>query len=269
MRLGSLIMAVFGLAVAGGSAYMARGIVEAQSAAVQREAPAVVDVIVAGRDIAFGQPIESQMLTTISWPAEAVPNGTFSDYSQLLPAAGNEPRRAKRAIAQGELILTNKISDFGEKVTIVQTLKPNHRAMAIKVDAVTAVGGFVTPGDAVDIVLTQGRDENLRAVTILQNVRIIGVDQAANENSDEPKVARTVTVEVTPEQGQTLALAQQAGRLSLSLRNTTSADAPADKPLESIRLSDVMRDLSPVPEDEPKRAIKVRRGTDVSVEEQN
>jgi len=266
MRVGSFVMAVLGLAVAGGSAYLARDFIEAQSAAVTNETrPALVEVIVAGQDIAFGQQIEAQNLTTISWPAEAVPKGIFSDFSKLLPAKDQPPRRAKRAISQGELILVNKVSEYGEKVTIVQKLKPNYRAMAVKVSAETAVGGFVTPGDFVDVVLTQGGGQELRAVTILQNVRVIGVDQVANEQSDQPDIARTVTVEVTPEQGQTLALAQQAGRLSLTLRNLEGNE---DKPLESIRLSDVMRDISPVPEDEPKPTLKIRRGIEVQIVDQ-
>lgn len=261
MRLGSVLLSLMGMVVAGGSAYLARDVLEAQSAnAAASGQPAVVEVIVAGHDIAFGQAIEAQMLTTISWPREAVPNGIFSDYATLLPVTGQPPRRARRAISQGELILASKVSDFGEKVTIVQTLGPNHRAMAVKVNAETAVGGFVTPGDFVDVVLTQGRNETLRAVTILQNIRVIGVDQDSNEQTDAPEVARTVTVEVTPEQGQTLALAQQAGTLSLTLR---TLEATEDKPLEAIRLSDVMRDLSPVPEDETARRVVIRRGVEI------
>ena len=98
------------------------------------------------------------MLTTISWPRSAVPSGVFTDYSRLIPQDGQEARRAKRALSQGELLLMSKVSKFGEKVTIVQTLGVNTRAMAIKVDATTAVGGFVTPGDRVDIVMTQGKE---------------------------------------------------------------------------------------------------------------
>lgn len=257
MRIGSIFVAIVGLGVAGGSAFLAKDMIEATSAnaAVSEEAH-LVNVIVASRDIAFGQSLESHMLTTIAWPRDAVPSGTFSAYDVLLPQDGEQPRRAKRAIAQGEVILLSKISEFGEKVTITQTLGPNSRAMAIKVDAETAVGGFVTPGDFVDVVLTQGRNESLRAVTILQNIRVIGVDQEADERVDTPEIARTVTVEVSPEQGQRLALAQQAGTLTLTLR---TLEGNLDAPLESVRLSDLLRDVSPVPEEESSRTVRVRR----------
>lgn len=262
----SVLVALLGVAVAGGSAYGAREYLN-QSRAVAATDPeaALVSVIVAGRDIPFGQTIQPQMLQIISWPRTALPPGAFTDIDVLVAKPGMQPRRATHEMTQGELILASKVSNFGEKVTIVQSLGENTRAMAIKVEAETAVGGFVTPGDAVDIVLTQGRDETLRAVTILQNIRIVGVDQMADQQSDAPTVAQTVTVEVTPEQSQTLALAQKAGTLSLSLRSLDNAE---DKPLESIRLSDILREKSPVAEEAVAKAtVRVRRGNDVTVVE--
>lgn len=262
MGIRSIMVAMLGIAVAGGSAYMARDYIQTSTATASTEKqPALVSVVVAARDIQFGQQIEPDMLTTIGWPRAALPPGAVTDMAAMLPASDQPPRRAKRAMAQGELLLSSKVSDFGEKVTIVQSLGPNARAMAINVDAATAVGGFVTPGDRVDVLLTQGGNANLRTVTILQNIRVIGVDQNSNENKDQPEIARTVTVEVTPAQGQTLALAQRAGTLSLSLR---SLDEPVDKPLDSIRLSDVLREKSPEPKAEVRKStIIVRRGSEV------
>ena len=183
MRMRSLMVMMVGMGLAGASVYASKELLQVQpaTASINPNEPSLVSVVVAAQDIPFGTTIEGHKLTTIQWPAEAVPAGTFSDFSQLLPADGNDPRRAKRAMAQGELVLSNKVSAYGEKVTIVQTLGKNTRAMAIQVSAQTAVGGFVTPGDTVDIVLTQGGGASLRAVTILQNIRVIGVDQQADE----------------------------------------------------------------------------------------
>ena len=194
MRIKALMLATAGLTVAGGSAYIAQTLINT-SAAESSPAPAVrlVPVVIAASDIGFGQEIERTMLSTIKWPENALPPGVYTEFTDLLPQGEDEGRRARRAIGKGELVLAGKVSNFGEKVTIVQTLGPNRRAMAIKVDAETAVGGFVTPGDYVDVLLTQGREESLRAVTILQNIRVIGVDQDSDEQSDMPEVARTVT----------------------------------------------------------------------------
>jgi pilus assembly protein CpaB len=262
----SILVAILGVAVAGGSAFAAREYLDTSRAdAAVDPTASLVQVIVAGQDIPFGQTIQPQMLQVLSWPREALPPGAISDLSDLVPQPGMPPRRATREIAQGELILASKLSDFGEKVTIVQSLAENTRAMAIKVEAETSVGGFVTPGDMVDIVLTQGRDQSLRAVTILQNIRVVGVDQDADLRKDQPEIAKTVTVEVTPEQSQTLALAQKAGTLSLSLRSLENAE---DKPLDAIKLSDILRDKSPEPEAPlAKRTIRVRRGSEVETVE--
>ncbi|MBF9028945.1 Flp pilus assembly protein CpaB [Rhodobacterales bacterium HKCCE3408] len=263
MRLGSIFMTIVGLGIAGGAVYVADVQIE------RTEDAGVVQVMVASRDIPFGAPIESHMLTVINWPAEAVPAGAFSDLQDLLPPEGEEPRRATSPLSQGDLVLMSRVSDFGEKVTIVQTLAEDGRAMAIEVDAGTGVGGFVTPGDFVDVVLTQGRDAELRAVTVLQNIRVIGVDQASDERLDQPGVARTVTLEVTARQGQVLALAQQAGRLSLSLRSLQSADADFEE-LEPVRLSDIIYEpVDPEIEEVVTSTIVVRRGVEVETFEQN
>lgn len=269
MRVSSILIVLIGFGVAGGSVYAARDYLEVQAKAGANGEMATVAVLVAARDIPLGQPIEPHMVTTQDWPVDSVPPGVFTDSSMVLPAPGQEPRRSMRAIAQGELLTANRVSNWGEKVTIAQTLREGSRAMAISVDAQTAVGGFVTPGDFVDIVLTQGGGSDLRTLTILQNIRVIGVDQDANESSDTPAVARTVTVEVTPEQGQRLALAQQAGTLSLSLRDP---DAAVNEALPPISLNDLlMVEPEPVEAEAPaepaRRSIVVRRAGVVSTED--
>ncbi len=263
MGIRSVLVAFLGVAVAGGSVYAARAYIDASAASASATTDAgLVEVVVAARDIPYCQAIQPQMLQVMSWPREALPPGAMTEMANLVAQPGQAPRRAKRALAQGELILASKISEYGEKVTIVQSLGENTRAMAIKVDAETAVGGFVTPGDTVDILLTQGADAQMRAVTILQNIRIVGVDQVSDEQSDAPEIARTVTVEVSPEQGQKLALAQKAGTLSLTLR---SLDKAKDAPLDSIRLSDLLLEKSPVEEAEAKTVVRIRRGNVVEI----
>lgn len=266
----SLFVALLGVAVAGASAYGASKYMNGQaaSAAAISADPAseLVTIVVASQDIGYGQPIQAQMVRFEYWPRKALPQGAFTDLSKLIAADGGQPRRTKYALAAGDLILASKISDFGEKVTLVQNLGPNSRAMAIKVDAETAVGGFVTPGDSVDILLTQGDAETLRSVTILQGIRVLGVDQDSNQQSDQPGVARTVTVEVSPEQGQKLALAQKAGSLSLTLR---TLDNVIDEPLEYTSLRDLLQDKSPVPVTVKKQTVTVRRANVVEIVEIN
>ena len=138
--------------------------------------------------------------------------------------------------------------------------------MAISVDATTSVGGFVTPGDLVDILLTTTDAKGLRVNTILQSIRVVAVDQLADESQEQAVVGRTATVEVTPEQAQMLAVAQSSGRLSLTLRNTTEEGAQEDTPLDSIRISDILREKTPDEFTGPKQVVKVRRAAGAAEE---
>ena len=268
MRASSIVLALFGLVVAGGSAQLARELMTAPQADAASPA-ALVTIMTAAAEIKRGDIIQSFMLKPQSWPAAAVPAGSFADAAPLLPAEGGEPRRALRSLVAGEVILEGKISGFGEKVTIAQSLSPNARAMAIKVDAVTAVGGFITPGDFVDVLLTRGNAETLMTDTILRNIRVVAVDQSDDELIDEPDIAATVTVEVTAQQGQVIALAQNAGTLSLALRTPDSKDAA---PIDRLRIGDLVPEpvVAPIVEVAdaipapvivpPRRTIIVRRG---------
>jgi len=259
MRMKPILTTIFGIGIAAGSVFLAKDqLLIASGANDTAPTAGLVDVFVAQSEIGFGQTIEGHHITVQPWPSEALPPGAFTALAQLVPAERKKLRRAKGRFFPGEVIIASKVSDFGDKVTLVQKLGENTRAMAIKVDAVTAVGGFVTPGDHVDIVLTQGSNHDLRAVTILQNVRVIGVDQQSEELKDQPEIARTITVEVTPEEGQRLALAQKAGTLSLTLR---TLDGVEDKPLEMVRLRDLLQQESPVPENKVLPTVTVRRGT--------
>lgn len=275
MLLRSALVIVAGLAIAGGSAWLARGMLvnsaEQQVATTAPAQPQVGTVVVALADIAFGEEVTAEMLTTQTWPVEAIPEGAFQSLEAVTGTGGDAPRSARRAISAGELLLAAKVSDFGEKVTILQTLTPGTRAMTIQVDAVSGVAGFVKPGDRVDIVLTETRSGDLRARTIMQNVRVIGIDQNYATDVEGTQLARTMTVEVTPEDGQRLALAQRAGALSLTLR---SGDGSETAPLEAMSLSDLLDgeavELPAEPTDTAaKRTVTIRRGSDAEIVELN
>ncbi|WP_082677584.1 Flp pilus assembly protein CpaB [Ruegeria profundi] len=264
MRIRPVITTLFGIAIASGSVFLAKDYIQINpSASGSTTSNAdLVEIYVARSEIAFGQTIEAHHVTTHSWPREALPAGVFTDIDVLVPENRRQLRRAKGRFYPGEVMLLSKVSNFGEKVTLVQKLGENTRAMAIEVDAGTAVGGFVTPGDTVDIVLTQGAKMDLRAVTILQNIRVIGVDQQSEELTDQPEVARTITVEVTPQQGQRLALAQKAGTLSLTLRTLDSVE---DEPMEMVRLRDLLQEEGPVEKVDVQPTVRVNRGTESEV----
>ena len=110
--------------------------------------------------------------------------------------------------------------------------------MAIRVNDVSGVAGFVTPGDRVDVLMTRRLDNgDMMTTTVLQDIVVRGTDQLADEDQDKPNVARTITAEVSPDDAQRLALAQQAGTLSLTLRNLVNTEKPALRSLSVDELS--------------------------------
>ncbi len=278
MRITSIIVAFVGLGVAAGSAQLARDLLVPPAATASAEKPELVNIITAAKNIARGDVLQAQHFTTQVWPRTALPQDAFTELAALLPPPDGKPRRALRSMVAGEVVLASKISDFGEKVTIAQAITPGSRAMSIKVDAVTAVGGLVTPGDFVDILLTRGDNATLVTDTIMRKVKVLAVDQSSDETNETPEVATTVTVEVTPEEGQVIALAQRAGALSLALRTPDAAEGP---PIDRLRLSDLVPDAAaPAPEPvaeaapvvaepappPPRRTVLIRRGTEAEEE---
>ncbi len=197
-------------------------------------------VVVAVSDFAAGTPIHREYLKAVPWPRTSVPQTSFASIDDVFLGAKTEADRiALKQIGAGEPVLKTDISGFGSRGTLSRQVSPGMRAFAIPVNDVSGVAGFVLPGDHVDIMLTRttGNDnENRVTDVILQNITVLGVDQVSDQTRERPEVARTATVEVTPEQAQKLALAQQVGTLSLSLRN---AETVGQVPSARIATSDL------------------------------
>lgn len=229
MRLRGVSMLVLGLLLAGGSVIVAHHYLNSgDQRPGEAQAREISAIVVARSEIPFGVPIRFEMVRLQEWPNEAIPPEAFVSLEDVLGKEDQEPRRARRSLVPGEPVVRTKVSGFGEKVTIADVIDPTKRAMAIRVNDVSGVAGFVTPGDKVDVIMTRrlGGDDMV-STTVLQGIVVRGTDQLADEDQDKPSVARTVTVEVSPDEAQRLALAQQAGTLSLTLRNLATAEAPS------------------------------------------
>ncbi len=111
------------------------------------------------------------------------------------------------------------------------------RAVTVRVDDVRGVAGFILPGERIDIVLVQGARDESASDVILQNVRVLAVDQLANEKQEAPKLARNVTVEVNTEQAQKLILASEVGRLSMILRQAGNSVAEHNRRVTAADLN--------------------------------
>lgn len=177
-----------------------------------------VKVAVARVPIEFGSAVTPEKVRMMAWPADSVPEGAFTSTADLAPMG--KVRMAVRSMMPNEPVLRYKLSGEGGRATISAVLKPDMRAAAVRVNDVAGVAGFVLPGDVVDVLVTRtvGGEQTITDV-LLQNVRVIAIDQDSNDNKDQPTVGKTATLEVRQVDAQKLALAQQVGTLSLVLRN--------------------------------------------------
>jgi pilus assembly protein CpaB len=228
----SLLLAV--AAVMGVRTYLAHQ----RSLLAGAQALPVNTIVVAARPLRFGQPLKSEDVKTIAWPSKELPSGGFRALPELFGKADAplDTRYAMSAIEIDEPILSAKITGPGQRATLSAALTEGMKAISIRVNDVLGVAGFVLPGDRVDILLTRnGRDDADGGQTyvdvLLQGVRVLAIDQTADDRTDKPNVVKTVTFEVTTSEAQQLTLAATVGTLSLALRNVASAGVEATQPV--------------------------------------
>ena len=188
---------------------------------VERAMP-TVPVLVTETELRFGDELSPETLTLVDFPEGSVPIGALTDYDDVFSEGGRVV--ALTRIGQGEPVLDFKVSLPGSRAALAHVITPGMRAATIRVADAENVAGFVLPGDRVDILFIrdeEGRSRyslDMRADILLQNVRVLGVDQIMDDQVEGSVVAATVTLEVDLDESQKLALAQEVGTLSLSLR---------------------------------------------------
>ena len=180
-------------------------------------------VVVATVDLSTGLRLDNTMLRTVEWPEDSVPAGSFSSVTTLL---GEQPPVALTDIRRGEPVLKHRLSPHGARGGLPARIPEDMRAITIPVNEIRGVAGFVLPGDYVDVLhtTTLGRRDN-RPVTrvILQNIRVLGINQNSSTDEGQPFVGRAATLLVPPHDGQRIALALTTGEVGLMLRNEFDA----------------------------------------------
>jgi pilus assembly protein CpaB len=177
-------------------------------------------VVVAAHTIERGQAMQPTLLKVVNYPREAVPPGSFQTIAQVL-GPGPTARLALRSIAPNEPVLITRLSGPGARPDLSGTLQAGMRAISVRSNEVAGVAGFVLPGDRIDILLTRNVGTTTVTQILAENVRVLGVDQISSEDAGKPVVARAITLEVTPNQAQSISLAQSVGGLTLALRQAS------------------------------------------------
>lgn len=243
-------------------------------------------VLVAAKDLQPGQRLTESDLAWKDWPVDEVNPAFITDGTTPPPsadaAAGEAPAaRPEGAVASvtraaanltsggakadyvgsvvrepilaGEPIVGRKIVRAGDSGYMAAYLEPGMRAMAIRVTVETAAGGFILPGDRVDVLLT--RETNLSNVgaqegdrskfassTVMQNIKVLAIDQSTRAGDDEQAVVgATATLEVGPRDAEALALAKSEGELSLVLRSYADTGGPSGRVAPVARQSSAVR----------------------------
>ncbi len=178
-------------------------------------------VAVAAVPLAYGTELTPDKVRFVDFPNTSIPAGSFPSLAALLPQ--DKRRAALLPIQVNEPILASKISGEGKAASIAALLPDGKRAAAVRINDVSGVGGFVQPNDSVDVLVTRsvvGQNNSNEQLTdvLLQNARVIAIDQDTKGEDGKASVAKTATLEVTPLDAQKLALGQQVGSLSLVLR---------------------------------------------------
>jgi pilus assembly protein CpaB len=200
---------------------LVRGMLGSRPAGPAGPIGTMTPVVVAAAPIERGTTLTPAMLKVVSYPNSAVPTGASTSVDQVI-AKNAAPRVAIRSLAANEPVLSDKLSGGHSKANLSGTIAPGMRAISIRSSDVAGVGGFVLPGDRVDILMTRsiGSGDSTSSVTqiLAENATVLGVDQTSDLEADKPIVAKAVTVEVTPAQAQAISLGQTVGQISLSLR---------------------------------------------------
>ena len=177
------------------------------------------DIIVAAQDIPPGtafneETMKKGLIKTTPWPKTSIPAGAFSSPQQLV----GKVNRVK--IIANEPILESRLAGEGAGLTV--RLEPGKRALALRVDEIVGVSGFIVPDDRVDVILTTtplgaAQDTKISKI-VLQDKRVLSVAQSTEQKDGKPQLARSITLEVTPEEAEKLSLASQEGQIVLALR---------------------------------------------------
>lgn len=198
-----------------------------------------LDVLVAAQDMSFGSKVREESLMWKPWPAETVSPGFITSNTTPDAIQNMIGHITRTTVYMGEPIIMRKFIAPGDKGVMAALLKPGMRAVTTRISVDTAAGGFIQPGDRVDIILTEDIPQNRlpgqttttqrRSVssTIFENVKVLAIDQryATADELGAAVIGSTATFEMTQEDSEMLQETESRGALTLTLRGITDATA--------------------------------------------
>lgn len=238
-------------------------------------------VIVAARDLPRGTILRLEDFDARSWPQSALSPSYLTTTSDRRSIADHVGKVVKDTIFKDNPIVSSSMVSQGQRGYMAAILKPGMRASTIAVNPRSSIGGFAFPGDRVDVILTHGvksetndalvssEEERTVSSTILQNIRILAVDQRSETAPNEVRVPKTATLEVTPKIAEKLAMVSQLGTLSLTLRSLAQDGEPSEDPIGTAvsytEEAEINQFFEPIKQEEAPTPFTVRRGSSAQV----
>jgi pilus assembly protein CpaB len=227
MNFTRIVVLCVALIAAGAAVLVVRGMLGGGPAAVQASVPppqATAEVLVAAKDIGAGRPLAVDAVRWEAWPKSSVSDAFVvrnadSDIEKVvLGVVVRTPLVAGQPVTQASIVHSDTAG------FMAAMLSPGMRAVSIPISAETSAGGFILPNDRVDVIMTRDLSEGggkkaIQADTILRDVRVLAIDQSAEQPKDaQATVGKTATVEITPGQSELIEESRMMGTLSLALR---------------------------------------------------
>ena len=182
--------------------------------------------------------------------------------ARAVPSATSKAIEGKVALSEvmkGEMLLGPRFADQGGGSALAAVVAADMRAVSVRVNDVVGVAGFLLPGNRVDVVAAYRERTDTHSETVVQNVKVLAIDQSASSDKNEPVVVRAVTLEVTPADAEKLILAEQRGSIQLALRNPLD-EKVTQKPVAAVAV--VVKTKAPP----PAPGVAVIRGTEMGKE---
>lgn len=190
--------------------------------------PSLSSVVIASRDVPLGKRLEAEDVRIVRAVTASIPSDAFRSLEDVVGHV------SKSSLLAGEILIDRRLSKYAGGSSLAAVLEPGMRAVAVRVDDVIGVGGFVLPENRVDVVAAFQQGTSYEAETILRDIRVLAVDQRSDPGSNEPLLVRAVTLEVTPEGAEKIAAAEQRGRIQLTLRNPISPGAAVSNDVSAM-----------------------------------
>ena len=253
-----MFLVVLSLVMAIGAAWTANSWIAAKAAA-EEGALKGTHVVAAAMAIPYGTKVEGRHVKYVEIPEGVAPVGFFTSFDDV------KGRVATTPITRGEILIGERFAEHQAGSTLAALVGENMRAVAIRVNDVVGVAGFLLPGNRVDVLSARKTsDRSVVTETILQNIKVLAVDQSAATDTNEPVIVRAVTLEVSPKQAETIVQARTEGQIQLTLRNPNQSEPEPEPEPEVVAKPAPPKSSRPRPVRSRSTTVTVIRGTQVA-----